>query len=87
MSSWRYVAARERQGDEDIWTVRELYDDDGKLSWSAEPMAPQGDGWMDLADDCGRMNTGVLAARFLDLTLDPPALVERGRRRKSCPNE
>lgn len=81
---WRYIAARERCADEDVWTVRELYEDDGKLGWSADPIAPQGATWFELFDDLSRMGA-IASAQFLDLSADPPGLAMRprpGRRRR-----
>jgi hypothetical protein len=80
--TWRYVAAREVFDGEEIWTVRELYEDDGKLSWTAGSVAPHGSCWLDLNEDISRMGTALASSEFLDLAADPPALAMRKRRQR-----
>ena len=44
--SWRYMAARETFQEEEVWTVREVYDG---ASWT-DPIAPSGDSHRDLIE-------------------------------------
>lgn len=82
-TTWRYCITRERVDDEtEAFAIREVYTHpDGGLSWSADPIAPHGETWWEIADDVVRM-AGAISGRMLDLTLDPPALV--GRRQRSA---
>lgn len=60
--------------------MRELYEHDGKLSWSAERVGPAGSTWLELNEDLSRMGTALAAAQFLDLAAEPPRLdLERMR--------
>lgn len=73
--TWHYAFVRERlESGEDHFSVREVFVDDGGLSWSADPIAPAGETWQELADELALMANGA-GRRVLDLTLDPPALV------------
>ena len=74
--SWRYVYARESVLDETIWSVREFYElEDGRVAWSAKPVAPIGDSLTELHQALDRMLSGT-RAEILDLDRDPPGLVE-----------
>jgi hypothetical protein len=77
---WTYVLSRERHGEEVRWGIRELYRDvkePGDLSWTADLVEASGDKPRDVADDLVHMLEAALAPVFLDLTLDPPRLVQR----------
>lgn len=76
--SWHYVICRERGDDgEDFYTIREFYpsDGDGPGGWTEEPVNPQGDTWSDLVTDLAYMMNAA-GRRVLDLTVDPPVLVQ-----------
>lgn len=74
--SWRWVVSREVHNGEQIFAVRELYTDEkGGLSWSSNPIALVENSFHELA----QTHAKVLEAMFepiLDLTLDPPQLVD-----------
>lgn len=76
-TTWRYCITREAAEGGIQYAVREVYtDDNGALSWSADPVAPHGETWLEIADDLAKM-VAAINGRLLDLTLDPPALVKR----------
>ena len=74
-TTWRYAITSEDHDGEDFYTVREVYTSpNGALSWTENPIAARGDGWMECADDLARMGRAV-GGPVLDLTLDPTAFV------------
>ena len=74
--TWRYCITRERLDDGSIhYALREVYtDDDGSLSWTANPITASGETWQEIANDLGYMSNAA-GMDVLDLTLDPPAFV------------
>ena len=76
-TTWRFVLTRDLIGDQEDWTIRELYiGTDGSLSWTVAAIPAAGDTADGVREDLERM----LAATdlpYLDLSLNPPALVER----------
>lgn len=76
--TWRYVLTREVHDGEELWTMRELYTDiagQQGMSWTADPIEASGESAMDVLADLARMAADAHLP-YLDLTLDPPALVE-----------
>lgn len=74
-TTWCYRITREQIDGEDFYTIREVYTaPDGSLSWTEDPIAARGDGWIECADDLSRMSHAV-GGPVLDLTVDPPRLV------------
>lgn len=70
--SWNYRAVVEHCGDEDVYTLREVYyDAAGNINgWSPSPAEPHGDSLDELRADLERMRAA----------LDKPALEEDGNR-------
>lgn len=84
---WRYVASRELLpdglgGTEESWSIREFYEksESGGEGWSKDAIAPRGGKLINLLDDLGRMLDGASSGTFLDLSVEPPRLVQRPRR-------
>jgi hypothetical protein len=76
MTTWRYIASRERAQGEEIWTVREVYTDRKHgISWTELRVEPFGTSLSELKLDLVRMARDLDSGDFLDLTLDPPAIV------------
>lgn len=83
--TWRYVASRELLpdglgGTEESWSIREFYEEiPGSVGpgWSKDAIAPRGVKLIELLDDLGRMMDGAMSRAFLDLSADPPGLVQR----------
>ena len=61
--SWRYMAARETFQEEEVWTVREVYDG---ASWT-DPIAPSGDSHRDLIEVLRMMLLEAEYRNFLNL--------------------
>jgi hypothetical protein len=77
MTSWRYIPTREVSHGEEVWFVREIYTDpDGSLSWTKDPVLPFGTSLASLKRDLAMMAADLERGDFLDMTLDPPRLVE-----------
>ena len=79
--SWRYMAARETSHGEEVWTIREVYDD---TSWT-DAIAPSGDSHRDLLDVLRMMLLDAERRDFLDLDAGhvsqrPGGLMGLGRR-------
>jgi len=62
--SWRYMAARETTGGEEVWTIREVYDGTG---WTASAAAPTGSSHADLREVLRMMTFDIEHRDFLDL--------------------
>ena len=73
MSHWNYRVTRQRVPEDPlgldyVYAIRDVYyDDDGGLSWGAEPQAPHGETWAELYDDLSKMMDGALLRPGLDL--------------------
>lgn len=79
MTTWRYVASRVRDqaSHEESWEIRELYlEDDGRFSFTEQPIAPAGNTLEELRSDIGMMRRDSQQQPHLDLTGDEPRLVE-----------
>lgn len=78
--TWRYALARSDDGaGGHHYDIREVYTaPDGALSWTAGPAGPSGDTVAEILTDLDRMTRAITDA-LLDLTLDPPALVDSPR--------
>lgn len=81
MSSWNYRMTREtvEEGGEKVYlfAVREIYyGDDGSLSWTADPIAPTGESWWEMADTLARFST--LANQPI-LDIDTRTWIKQGR--------
>lgn len=79
-SGWRYVVSRDRNGEGDVYQIREYYelvDDLGDVErlWTVEPIMPFGETQHELCIDLARMLVAANRDEVLDLTLDPPKLV------------
>lgn len=75
-TTWRYCMTRDLVDGECVFEVREVYTgSDGRLSWTADPVYPNGSSWRDCANDIALMSRAV-NGRVLDLTLVPPALID-----------
>ena len=73
---WRYVLCRNASDSEEWWNIRELYTDvDGGISWTANPVNPGGESIEEVLADLELMRRDCLLP-YLDLTLNPPALVD-----------
>lgn len=76
--TWRYIACKEIQTGEIIWTVRELYEDGtGEQMWTENPISAVGNSWKDLRRDLARMSADTGLEKILDLTADPPMVRKR----------
>lgn len=83
--TWRYCISRERVDgeDEDVYEIRELYtSDDGELSWTKDAIGPCGSSFAEIVEDLAHM-TEAAKREVLDLTLDPPRLVEMSELRSA----
>jgi hypothetical protein len=74
--TWRYAVTRETGPDgNDLFAIRELYEIDGKLSWTDEAVGPSGNSFEQLKQDLAHM-VGDAELPLLDLTVDPPTFRE-----------
>jgi len=62
--SWRYMAARETTGGEEVWTIREVYDGTG---WTASAAAPTGSSHAELREVLRMMTFDIEHRDYLDL--------------------
>ena len=75
--SWRYMAARETTGGEEVWTIREVYDGTG---WTASAAAPTGSSHADLREVLRMMTFDIEHRDFLDLDAERDALAAKVER-------
>lgn len=62
MTTWNYRICRETLGDgSPHMSIREVfYDKDGKVEgWSADPIAPAGETWMEISDELAKMSAAI----------------------------
>lgn len=71
--SWRYIASRDRVNGVDVWGIREIYDMGGRTESTVDPF---GNTFGELKHDLEAMLAGMGGGVFLDLTLDPPQIVD-----------
>ena len=82
MTTWRYAVTRRYvEGATDdlsghVYEIREVYtDQDGKLSWTKDPIDPFGETLKEIQECLARMSSASLG-HVLDLTTDPPQRVD-----------
>lgn len=76
MSAWRYAVTRSRNEEGFYYEIREVYtDEDGKLSWTEDAVAPYGETLKEIQEALTRMASDALG-NVLDLTTDPPEWVD-----------
>lgn len=78
--TWHYVVARERLATgEDHFTIREFYteSDHGGVGWTEDPIEAAGETYLEIVHTLSRMLSDAASRQVLDLTLDPPRLVNR----------
>ncbi len=89
-SSWNYRVTRIKVDGEDVYEIREVYYTHGQPhSWSADPIAPHGESWHELAEDIVKMQSAV-SRPALDLTGEKPrdmTVTEMVRSRVTSPAE
>lgn len=74
MATWRYVVSVTRDGDDDLWEMREYYHDvSGSELWTANSVGPSGSSLDELRSDLQRM-MDALDHEILDLTREEHSL-------------
>lgn len=79
MMSWRFCLTHDinSQTGESEFTIRELYTSErGELGWTQDPVAAWGETPEEVRDDLEKMLADIRHP-VLDLSLNPPRLVER----------
>lgn len=74
---WNYRLTKMREGDEDVFAIREVYyDAEGNVNgWTENPVYPQGSSWVEFLNDMTRYHNGALRKKSEVLDLDE---IERG---------
>lgn len=82
MTTWRYAVTRSyvEGATEELsgyaYEIREVYtDDDGKLSWTKDPIDPFGETLKEIREVLILMSSAT-SDNVLDLTVDPPQWVD-----------
>lgn len=77
---WRYMPSRDRENGVDVWGIREVYEFEGEhggiINWASATVDPFGNTFDKLKHDLEAMLAGMGGGVFLDLTIDPPQIVD-----------
>ncbi len=67
--NWRYQLTKETVDGHEQFAVREVYfDDDGKVSWTQDPIQIVGDSEQDITETLIRIRTDVKRGGVLDIS-------------------